>query len=249
MWTLSDSTSLRALVSAAAGWPSLSSRMTSSLRPAICQPASSQNSSHPLYMSLPAWAMAPDSGEMKPRRMGPCAAASGGDMVSHDATARDRIGISTRMRSPPHGRSRRPRLAQQLVQDSGQAIHGGDPVDLGHHLTLAVHHDRVGCALEAEPVADDELGVEADRVGNPMGADEAPCVGDGVLHVKRDELDPAIVIAIDHAAERARFPAARLAVRRLETDDEHRLADEIPGVERARRVEDLHGEAGRRGCG
>src|ERR1043166_2094419 len=55
---------------------SLSSRMTSSLRPAICQPLSSQNSSQPLYMSLPAWAMAPDSGARKPILIGPWANAA-----------------------------------------------------------------------------------------------------------------------------------------------------------------------------
>src|SRR5213080_1996262 len=74
--TLSFSTSLRALVSALAGWPSLSSRMTSTLRPAICQPLSSQKSSQPLYMSLPAAAMAPDSGERKPILIGPGAGAA-----------------------------------------------------------------------------------------------------------------------------------------------------------------------------
>src|SRR2546428_735174 len=76
MWTWSVSTSLRSRVSAVAGMPSLSSRMTSSLRPAICQPLSSQNSSQPLYMSLPAWAMAPDSGARKPILIGPWANAA-----------------------------------------------------------------------------------------------------------------------------------------------------------------------------
>src|SRR5262245_8962838 len=75
MFTRSASTSLRALASVVAGTPSLSSRITSSLRPAICQPFSSQKSSQPLYMSLPAWAMAPDSGARKPILMAPCAAA------------------------------------------------------------------------------------------------------------------------------------------------------------------------------
>src|SRR5438445_599561 len=76
MWTWSVSTSLRSRVSAVAGMPSLSSRMTSSLRPAICQPLSSQKSSQPLYMSLPAWAMAPDRGARKPILIGPWANAA-----------------------------------------------------------------------------------------------------------------------------------------------------------------------------
>src|SRR6266508_1143429 len=61
--TRSLSTSFRSLVTAVAGWPSVSSRMTSSLRPPICMPRSCQYSSHPLYMSFPAWAMAPEIGE------------------------------------------------------------------------------------------------------------------------------------------------------------------------------------------
>src|SRR5215470_2926368 len=76
MWTLSFSTSLRALASAVAGLPSLSSRMTSTFRPAICQPFSCQYSSQPEYMSLPAAAIAPVSGEMKPILIGPWAKAS-----------------------------------------------------------------------------------------------------------------------------------------------------------------------------
>src|SRR5207245_7374910 len=72
-WTWSFSTSLRSLVRAVAGRPSLSSRITSSLRPAICQPLSCQYSSQPLYMSLPAAAMAPDRGERNPILIGPCA--------------------------------------------------------------------------------------------------------------------------------------------------------------------------------
>src|SRR6267142_607415 len=64
--TRSLSTSFRSLVTAVAGWPSVSSRMTSSLRPPICMPRSCQYSSHPLYMSFPAWAMAPEIGERKP---------------------------------------------------------------------------------------------------------------------------------------------------------------------------------------
>src|SRR5437867_5461944 len=54
MWTWSLSTSLRSLVRAVAGRPSLSSRITSSFRPASCQPLSCQKSSQPLYMSRPA---------------------------------------------------------------------------------------------------------------------------------------------------------------------------------------------------
>jgi hypothetical protein len=42
MCTLSLSTSFRAFVMAIAGSPALSSRITSSFRPAICQPVSSQ---------------------------------------------------------------------------------------------------------------------------------------------------------------------------------------------------------------
>src|SRR6266850_669151 len=94
MWTLSFSTSLRALVSAVAGSPSLSSRVTSSLRPPACQPVSCQYSSHPLYMSLPAAAMAPDSGEMKPILMGPWAAASPAKSTTSDAAT---ASLTTRM--------------------------------------------------------------------------------------------------------------------------------------------------------
>ena len=71
--TRSLSTSLRSLVTAVAGWPSVSSRMTSSFRPAICSRVSCQYSSQPLYMSLPAWAIAPEIGERKPILIGPWA--------------------------------------------------------------------------------------------------------------------------------------------------------------------------------
>src|SRR5262249_33923780 len=50
--------------------------MTSTFRPAICQPFSCQYSSQPEYMSLPAAAIAPVSGEMKPILIGPWATAS-----------------------------------------------------------------------------------------------------------------------------------------------------------------------------
>src|SRR5262249_61928981 len=73
----------RGLVGAVAGTPSLSSRMTSSLRPAICHLLSSQKSSQPLYMSLPAWAMAPDRGARNPILIGAWAnAAPAVSMVS-----------------------------------------------------------------------------------------------------------------------------------------------------------------------
>src|SRR5689334_2660512 len=75
MWTLSLSTSLRALVSVVAGFPSLSSSTTSTFRPAICQPVSCQYSSHPAYISFPAAAIAPDSGDRNPILIGPCAPA------------------------------------------------------------------------------------------------------------------------------------------------------------------------------
>src|SRR5262245_50999340 len=97
MWTRSDSTSLRALVSAVAGMPSLSSRMTSSLRPASCHPFSSQKSSHPLYMSLPACAMAPESGARKPSLTGPWARADGAHPRAR-VTAIQTIPIGTRIR-------------------------------------------------------------------------------------------------------------------------------------------------------
>ncbi len=73
--TRSLSMSFRSFATAVAGWPSVSSRITSSLRPAICMPCSRQYSSQPLYMSLPAWAMAPESGERNPILIGPWAAA------------------------------------------------------------------------------------------------------------------------------------------------------------------------------
>src|SRR3989475_5579504 len=76
MWTWSVSTSLRSRVSAVAGILGLSSGMTSSYRPALCQPLPPQNSSQPLYMSWPAWAMAPDSGARKPILIGPWANAA-----------------------------------------------------------------------------------------------------------------------------------------------------------------------------
>src|SRR5881296_1490097 len=94
MWTRSFSTSLRAFVSAAAGCPSLSSSVTSILRPAACQPVSCQYSSQPLYMSLPAAAMAPDSGEMKPILIGPCADASQANTTTSDAAS---TSLTTRM--------------------------------------------------------------------------------------------------------------------------------------------------------
>src|SRR5262245_49870112 len=106
MFTWSASTSLRALASVVAGKPSLSSRITSSLRPAICQPLSSQKSSQPLYMSLPAWAMAPDSGARKPILTGPWAAACAATSPAPPSTATttsEMIMISRRMRSSSLG--------------------------------------------------------------------------------------------------------------------------------------------------
>src|SRR6266508_5473108 len=118
MWTRSDSTSLRARVSAVAGTPSLSSRMTSSLRPASCQPLSSQNSSQPLYMSLPAWAMAPESGARKPILTGAWALASE-RRPTDDTRASETIVISGRMRIPSSRRPWAPRLCgAKLVEDA-----------------------------------------------------------------------------------------------------------------------------------
>src|SRR5262245_60616638 len=90
MWTRSFSTSLRSFTSAVAGLPSLSSRTTSTLRPAICQPLSCQSSSQPPHTPLPAAAIAPLSGEMKPILIGPCAAAPPGTSTAV-ATNRSRI--------------------------------------------------------------------------------------------------------------------------------------------------------------
>src|SRR6185295_8942129 len=89
--TRSLSMSFRSLVTAVAGWPSVSSRMTSSLRPAICIPCSCQYSSQPLYMSFPAWAMAPEIGDRKPILIGPWAWA--GPVVI--ATTRPTTTVST----------------------------------------------------------------------------------------------------------------------------------------------------------
>ena len=91
--TRSLSTSFRSLVTAVAGWPSVSSRMTSSLRPPICMPRSCQYSSHPLYMSFPAWAMAPEIGERKPILIGPWAAARPGSTPASSPTTASSITI------------------------------------------------------------------------------------------------------------------------------------------------------------
>src|SRR5205823_13795461 len=76
-----------------AGCPSLSSRVPSIARRAACHPVPCQYSAQPLYMSRPAAAMAPDSGEMKPILIGPCADASRArtttsDTASSNLTAR-----------------------------------------------------------------------------------------------------------------------------------------------------------------
>src|SRR5437773_269237 len=115
MLTWSDSTSFRALAIVVAGRPSLSSRMTSSFRPAICQPLSSQKSSQPLYMSLPAWAMAPDSGARKPILTGPWASASPARPSEH-ATASETIAISSR-------------IASSCLAVWGQVLHSDIQVD------------------------------------------------------------------------------------------------------------------------
>src|SRR6266566_1360179 len=92
--TRSLSMSLRSFATAVAGWPSVSSRITSSLRPAICMPCSCQYSSQPLYMSLPAWAMAPESGERNPILIVPWAAAGAAPAATISETAPSRIGPS-----------------------------------------------------------------------------------------------------------------------------------------------------------
>src|SRR2546430_14498617 len=103
-WTWWFPTGLRGLVRAVAGRPSLSSRITSTLRPAICQPLSCQYSSQPLYMSLPAAAIAPVSGEMKPILIGPSAAAAPGATSAAAASRRGIFGGG--MGGLVHGRGR-----------------------------------------------------------------------------------------------------------------------------------------------
>src|SRR5215470_5129100 len=114
--TRSLSTSLRSLLTAVAGWPSVSSRITSSLRSPIRQPLSCQYSSQPLYMSLPALAMAPDIGERNPILIGAWAP-TGSTPTTSPVTRSSSVtsGPSARMRSvllevsarpslPPEGR-------------------------------------------------------------------------------------------------------------------------------------------------
>ena len=98
----------RALAIVVAGGPPLSQLMTSSFLPAICQPLSSQKSSQPLYMSLPAWAMAPDSGARKPILTGPWANASSA-RPSEDAATSETIAISVCM-TPEYSLFRRRRF-------------------------------------------------------------------------------------------------------------------------------------------
>src|SRR4030095_7772478 len=118
--TLSLSTSLRALVSVVAGLPSLSSRTTSTLRPAICQPLSCQNSSQHEDMSWPAAAMAPDSGERNPILIGPWALASP-SAARDTATPTSSSHPIERMRDPP-GEPSLPTLI--LPQTSGRSRKG-----------------------------------------------------------------------------------------------------------------------------
>ena len=96
--TRSCSTSLRDLVSAVAGVPSVSSTMSSSLRPATWRPISSRNSSVPLTMSLPIWAKGPVCGARKPIRIGPPWAAGAGGAASAATTDRRRTAASARLR-------------------------------------------------------------------------------------------------------------------------------------------------------
>src|SRR5215470_5181703 len=182
MWTLSFSTSLRALASAVAGLPSLSSRMTSTFRPAICQPFSCQYSSQPEYMSLPAAAIAPVSGEMKPILIGPWAPASPAARTHAVASTKTKVAVrigSSRTGSIPVrdrklvGREEGDDLGaagrhDHFLLDAGR----GHPVgrravrlDGEHHSGLELHRvvegvqpadDRPLVQTETDPVAEVE---------------------------------------------------------------------------------------------
>src|SRR5713101_4370902 len=85
--TWSWSTSLRALVSAVAVTPSVSSMISSIFRPATCRLISSRYSSVPLCMSLPSAEAAPVSGTRSPILMGPPWAPAGAGAVPADTSA------------------------------------------------------------------------------------------------------------------------------------------------------------------
>src|SRR6266850_7446228 len=70
-WTRSCSTIFRSLVSATSGRPWLSSTISSTLRPAICEPISSRYIVMPLTMSLAACAAGPVRSVMNPILIGP----------------------------------------------------------------------------------------------------------------------------------------------------------------------------------
>src|SRR5206468_3326223 len=197
MWTRSFSTSLRSFTSAVAGLPSLSSRTTSTLRPAICQPLSCQYSSQPLYMSLPAAAIAPVSGEMKPILIGPCAAAPPGATIAAAASRRRIFGgrmgglVPVRDRKLLGGEERddlgTARRHDDLLLDprGGHAV-GGRAVGLDgeHHARLELHRvvegvepadDRPLVQAQADAVAEVQaegrhLAVEADLLRLREGA-------------------------------------------------------------------------------
>src|SRR6266536_2175998 len=90
MATWSWSTSLRALVSAVAVTPSVSSTISSIFRPATCRLISSRYSSVPLCMSLPRAEAAPVSGTRRPILMGPPWATAGTGAVPADTSASSR---------------------------------------------------------------------------------------------------------------------------------------------------------------
>src|SRR5512147_820750 len=128
--------------------------MTSSLRPAICMPCSCQYSSQPLYMSLPAWAMAPEIGERNPILIGAWAEAGAGHAPTISETAPIRNApfriAATRMGGAPFRAWARDSLplgppsgiyergARRVPADRG----GGTGCALHRHVPAVVARDR-----------------------------------------------------------------------------------------------------------
>src|SRR5437870_296286 len=96
---------------------------------------------------------------------------------------------------------RRPWFAHQLVENFRKAVQRGNPVDLCHHLALAVHHDGVRRAPEAEAIADDELGIEGDGIGHPMAANEASRVGHRAIRAR-----PRVVLTDRSSRSTRKYP-------------------------------------------
>src|SRR2546426_609944 len=128
-WTLRCSTSSRALAKVPAGWPPLSTTVSSTRRPASVFFCCWRNSSIPFSISLPGAASGPVRIVTKPTRMGSCAAAGAAARTARAGRA-ERIGLRHRV-VHERGREALPELVVGHVLPESLADPLGEPsVDL-----------------------------------------------------------------------------------------------------------------------